>query len=52
MRLEGKNAYVSKCTYTLVKDIGTGIQLEHLTIALSKPAELEVEVAEAEDLPQ
>jgi len=39
-------------TYTLGKDIGVSIQLAQLTIHWFKSVELEVEVAEAEDLPQ
>lgn len=39
-------------TYALVKGIGMSIQLTHLTIPLFKSVELEVEVAEADDLPQ
>lgn len=39
-------------TCTLVKDAGISIQLAQLTVHLFKSLELEVEVAEAEDLPQ
>lgn len=36
----------------LVKDTGISIQLAQLSLHLFKSVELEVEVAEAEDLPQ